>query len=70
MALMEVMPEGPVDSLVSPRYVCPSPKPEGSAVALAKNWMLKVMPGVLLSAPETWRPLLPDSVADVCVGKF
>ena len=34
-----------------PRNCWPSPKPEGSGAALAKNWMVKVVLGVLLSVP-------------------
>ncbi len=38
----EALPIASVCTCVSPRKVLPSPKPEGSAVGLLKNWMVKV----------------------------
>ena len=45
----------------------PSPKPEGSGAALAKNWTVKVALGVLLSVPESV-VVPPDEAAAVRVG--
>src|SRR5208337_5183512 len=61
------LPEPSVVTPVWPRYCWPSPKPEGSGAALAKNWTVKVALGVLLSAPE--RVVVPpDEAAAVRVG--
>src|SRR3990170_3978543 len=49
----------------SPRNVLPSPKPDGSAVGLEKNWMVKVFLGRLVSVP-----LICVVLAEVRLGKF
>ena len=46
------LPEESVFTVVVPTNVCPSPKPEGSGVALAKNCSVKLELGTLLSEPE------------------
>ena len=38
----EALPIASVSTCVSPRKLLPSPKPEGSAAGLLKNWMVKV----------------------------
>src|SRR5262245_21060519 len=56
-----------VVTVVAPRKVCPSPNPDGSATALAKNSMRKTVLGVLLSVPVM--VVLPAPVpAEVMTG--
>ena len=42
-----------VVTILSPRYVCPSPFPVGSQEGLAKNWIRKTVFALLLSVPST-----------------
>src|SRR3954452_6740692 len=67
LAVIAEKPVGSVVTVVVPRKRSPSPEPEGSRVTLAKNWIVKVVFGVLWSVP--WM-MVPEAVeaTDVRVG--
>ena len=67
-AVKLALPEPSVVTIVTGRGRSgPAPKPEGSAAALAKNWMVKAVFGVLLSVPVM--VVLPvPGVAEVRTG--
>ena len=61
----ETLPLRLVLTVFWPRKVSPSPKTEGSASELEKNWMVKFFLGRLLSLH-----LMLVAVAEVMTGKF
>ena len=64
------LPLASVSTVVKPRNVCPSPKPEESAAALAKNSRRNpLVLGVLLNVPMMV-VLPPALLDDVITGKF
>ena len=58
-----------VVTLVLPMKVLPSPKSEGSFLALEKNWMVKVFLGLLFSVPFIV-VVVPSILAEERTGKF
>src|SRR5882757_6884141 len=67
LAVIGALPLPSVVTVVVPRKRSPSPEPEGSRVVLAKNWIVKVVFGMLWSVP---RMIVPEAVEaiDVRVG--
>ena len=55
------LPEPFVLTCALPRKVCPSPKPEGSAVGLEKNSTVNLVLGVLVKLPRIVMLLPPIS---------
>jgi hypothetical protein len=69
-AKVPVSPLVLVVTCISPRKALPSQKPEASASGLLKNWMVKVLPGVLLRLPVIVVVLSGNLFAEVISGQF
>src|SRR4051794_6836660 len=62
-------PDAAVVIVASPRYVCPSPAPDGSQAVFWKNCTMYVLDGALLSVPAIVTEPAPNC-ADEMTGKF